>query len=276
MLFEYSAVNTAIHRLDVRTKTVLLGVISAIALIYFDPALLLATLACCLLLAWVSRTPIGQIVRRVVLPSLPVPLFLLIFASFTYGIPLNPNHELAKVILWDIGRVPLIGHLQLTVAGILTGINFALKMYIMTVISIVLLHTTPLDHFQFLLLRLRFPYAIGFIVTTAFRLLPLITREMEITKQAQAIRGAQIASAKGPKAIITGGISVLIPALVNAWRRSEFMALAMSSRGFGAARKRTFLEEPQMSREDYVLSAALIFSLGVLVYLKLAYRIGNL
>jgi len=274
MLFEYADINTPFHKLDVRTKIIYLFCISMLSLIFFNPIHLLVTLLLSILVAVSAQVPISRVLKKILLPTLIIPLSLLFFAAFTVGVPDQPNLQIAEVILYDLGRVPLLGHLQLTVAGIITGINFGLKMFVMIFAAVTILYATDLEDIFYVFNQLKIPYAISFIITTTLRLFPTISDEMETTKQAQISRGSNLQEAKGFKQRLVGGTALLVPALVGAWRRSENLALAMVSRGFSSSAKRTFLRCPQMTFLDYALSVLMVLIVGVAIFLKITNGFG--
>ena len=274
MLFEYVDINTPFHKLDVRTKIIYLFCISVLSLIFFNPIHLSVTLLISVLVAMSAKVPIARVLGKILLPTLIIPLSMLFFAAFTVSVPDQPNLQIAKVVLYDLGRVPLLGHLQLTVAGIITGINFGLKMFVMIFAAVTILFATDLEDIFYVFNQLKIPYAISFIITTTLRLFPTISEEMETTKQAQISRGSNLQKAKGLKQRLVGGTALLVPALVGAWRRSENLALAMVSRGFSSSTKRTFLRCSQMNFLDYSLSAFMILIVGIAIFLKITTGFG--
>ena len=104
MLFEYVDINTPFHKLDVRTKIIYLFCISVLSLIFFNPIHLSVTLLISVLVAMSAKVPIARVLGKILLPTLIIPLSMLFFAAFTVSVPDQPNLQIAKVVLYDLGR----------------------------------------------------------------------------------------------------------------------------------------------------------------------------
>jgi energy-coupling factor transport system permease protein len=78
-------------------------------------------------------------------------------------------------------------------------------------------------------------------------------KKSEMIQEAQRARGSQIGKGGIIKSI-KSYIPVLIPMIVDSLRMSDNLAIAMLSRGFGAMKTTTDLDEIKMHKCDFIIS----------------------
>jgi energy-coupling factor transport system permease protein len=178
-------------------------------------------------------------------PLIVIFVAIILLTSVSY----SPEHfvtPMAQHVIWPIG-----GGLALTAGGLLYGLTLLSRILVMVLMSSVLIYCTPLDDFLQLLQKLRMPYQLAFVVTTAIRFVPTMTAKTENILEAQRARGSPIGSG-GFVGRIRTYVPVMVPMMVEALRLSETLAVAMLNRGYGARAKTTPLRELRLEGRDYV------------------------
>jgi energy-coupling factor transport system permease protein len=120
--------------------------------------------------------------------------------------------------------------------------------------------------------KLGLPDRLAYTMELSFRFIPTLTRNLQVTMDAQKARGFELDSRRGGLlGKIKGVAPLLIPVTMNAIVSSEDIANAMDLRGFGQ-RKRTWLFKLEYRWGDWVL---IVFSVVMVVtILVLAFRFG--
>ena len=117
--------------------------------------------------------------------------------------------------------------------------------------------------------KLRFPLNdVTMVVQITLRYLPLIAQTAEKIAKAQAARGGDWEQRGfNPIRQAKRVLPLIVPLMVNSLKRAETMALAMESRGFNAAKKRSSFYSLSFTRVDGVF---LVVSIAVSVLLSLS------
>ena len=107
----------------------------------------------------------------------------------------------------------------------------------------------------------RAPAAVTTVLTCAVATIPRLVARRDQIAQAQASRGA---TDKGPLRSWTNAVSLMVPLLVTCVATAQDMAVALSMRGHGAARRLTVMTELRWSSRDRAVAlGALAFCLVV-------------
>ena len=277
-LFHYVERSSPIHRLDPRTKILLLIPILMIAIITANPYLLSVLLVCVVFIFLLTRIPfkrfkallkIALISGLLLIPSQtlffygfylrdhPVDGFWIITPETAESIPV-----LGDFILWVTYGQGIIASLQ----GFVFGLIIALKMITMMVAGSLLLMTTKPKDIILTFNKMGVPFKITFTAITALRFLPLVMEEWTSITNAQKARGSKFRKA-GIRNFIKTLNRSFATLIYNSVRRAKVLALAMETRAFGANKKRTSLTDLQMTRTDRGLTivfCAVIASIVVL------------
>ena len=282
-LGKYVSVDSAVHRLDPRTKFLcLMFLMTAIVSIPGFAALALFALFLIASVA-LSNIPLAFVLRNL-RPFAWLFSFTLLFHAF-----MTPG-----TVIWQL---PAMG-LLLTYDGLYAGTFFCARLSILvTIASLLTLTTTPMELTDGLerilgpLRRFRFPaHELAMMVTIALRFIPVLVEESERLHKAQTARGANFGG--NPIRRARKLVPLLVPLFISAFSRADRLALAMESRCYRGGEGRTSYRELALHGRDLragiavmaVACAALIPSLDshtlVFVYdlpcllyewLKLAY-----
>ena len=132
----------------------------------------------------------------------------------------------------------------------------------MIIAGMVFLSTTKIEEISQGLVKLGLPYRGAFAFSTAIRLVPLIVATSTTIAQAQKSRGLDLDAGSFLEKI-RKHVPLVIPTLVSVIRSTNVFSMALESRGFGYAPRRTNLVELRMGRGDH-LALALALALAAL------------
>ena len=240
--------NTLFHRLDPRTKILILLTVFVVVL-YFEHPL------------WV----------------LPISLLIIFHGYFSKSLvnlkrirPILIILTISSLVLWTLfskGVTPLLG--PITVEGLLWSFNRILVMTSLITEGMIFLSTTRTEEFVLGMIRFGLPYRVGFAISTALRMVPTIFSSVTIIGQAQRSRGLDLDSGSLIERM-RKYLPLLVPVFVSTIRGTNVFGMALESKGFGARPKRTFFLNPQFGRADFLVIAFLAILLIVTTYLKIA------
>ncbi len=239
--------NSCIHRLDPRTKIVLMLVYIVMVFLVKSLPLFLVPLIyvfLCLGLGHISFSYFGKAIKPI--------RFLLVF-MFLLNLFITPGDTV--LLSWKF--------IHITREGLLQAVYISLRLILLvTGASIMTLTTSPIaltDGLERMLSPLKvfkFPaHELAMMMTIALRFIPTLMEEADKIRKAQMARGADFESGNiiaRAKAMIP----ILIPLFVSAFRRADELAMAMESRCYHGGEGRTKLHQLKLGRKD--LMAALV------------------
>lgn len=268
--FHYVDKQSPIHRLDPRTKLLLLVPILLLTIVSRNPVVLFLVFTSVVVLFALARLEFHRIktIITVALISglLLVPLQTLFYYRFLlYGESVLPYGFwviapetassipfIGPFILWATNGRGIIASLH----GFLFGLMVALRFVIMfSAGSLIVMTTKPRD-IILTFNKLGVPFKITFTTMTALRFLPIILEEWGLIMKAQAARGLRFKKL-GIRNIMQAFSRSFSTLIINSVRRAKIIALAMETRAFGASKKRTSLTELQMTRTDMIASSSI-------------------
>ena len=258
-LGQYFPGNSAIHRLDPRTK--LLGMIAYIVIVFLvtkTPVFILPALfaAICIYLA---RVPFGYVIR-----SLKPIRFLLVFMFIVNLFMVRTGKTV--IAFWII---------SITDEAIKQSVYITLRLVLLLVgKSLMTLTTTPIaltDGLERLLMpltKIHIPaHELAMMMTIALRFIPLLIDETEKIMNAQKARGAMLDNGKFMDRI-KALVPVLIPLFISAFRRADELAMAMECRCYHGGEGRTKLSELHYQKRDYLAYLSGAALLAVMIVLR--------
>ena len=258
-LGQYFPGDTIVHRLDARTKLILV-VLYIVALVQSNGwvsyiAVLLATAACMAL---------SQIKPATIFKGLKPMLFIIALTAalnmfYTQGTPIIPGW----IITWE---------------GIARSVKMILRIVLLITGTFLLTYTTsPIaltDGLELLLnplKKIKVPvHEMTMMMSMALRFIPTLIEETDKIMSAQKARGADFETGsliQRAKALLP----VLVPLFVSAFRRADELAVAMESRCYHGGEGRTSMKQPKMLRRDW---AALIIGVAFLAAMIIMKKFG--
>jgi energy-coupling factor transport system permease protein len=247
--FLYLDRDTWVHRLDPRTKMLLLIGAFVLAFLFVNPLYGLVVLAIVLAFGYAAQSLVN--LKRIW-------FILLMIAVMT-------------VILWTLfgsGDTPLFWLVEQE--ALLYGIGAALRIDIMIVAGMIFLSTTRNEEIATGLVKLGIPYRFAFAVSTALRLVPTIAATGATIGQAQRSRGLDLESGNLIQRI-RKNTPLLIPVFVSTIRSTNVFSMALESKGFGASPRRTYFLKIELTRRD----ALVLVSFAALIVAALALRFAG-
>ncbi|MCI8632570.1 MAG: energy-coupling factor transporter transmembrane protein EcfT [Lachnospiraceae bacterium] len=253
---QYYDVDSAVHRLDPRTKIVA-TMLYIIGLFCIKNMLGFAVAALGL---W-GAVKLTKIPFRFILRGLKTIMMLLLFT-----VVLN-------IFLVKGDPIWQWGILSITKQGLYTAAFMALRLILLIIgCSMMTLTTTPIELTDGLerllrpLKRIKVPvHDIAMMMSIALRFIPILLEETDKIMKAQTARGADFESGSlivRAKSLIP----VLVPLFISAFRRADELATAMEARCYRGDEGRTRMKELKYAKADYAAKGILIVFLGILIF----------
>lgn len=252
--------NSFIHRLDPRTKLIML-VVYIVALFtatgWIGYAVMFAFLGTCIL---VSKIPLKSIVKGL------KPLALILVFTAVLNLFLTDG-ETVWVSFWV---------LKVTKEGTIRAVMMLLRILMLVAGTFLLTYTTSpialtdgLESLLSPLKKLRLPvHELAMMMCIALRFIPTLIEETDKIMSAQKARGADFETGnllQRVKALVP----ILIPLFISAFRRADELATAMECRCYHGGDGRTKMKLLRYTRWDFETFAVGILLLGAIITLTI-------
>ena len=239
--FKFTKLDSPIHKLDPRSKFLLIIGFFTTALIFTNIFVLLVVIG--------SQVPV-VLMAKTVKRWLQSMRGGLLYAGFIFGANLIFGTPLVQSVAFGIRFL---------------GVVSAFSIFFMT---------TSADDLGLAMEKIHAPYAIAFTFTTAVRLVPTMAIDAQTVVDAQRSRGLELDKGNFMKRI-RNYVPILIPLIISAIRRSVELAEALEARGFGATEKRTSIATLKMHLADYVVILLTLIGLGIAVFVYIRVPLPN-
>lgn len=273
----YRPLNTVMHRRDPRVKILWFLALSLPAVAWNDPLWLLGVLAAVLVFNGIAKMPFKGALKILGLLT-PAMLVILVFNIFffeqtvTASRPPWPLYYIGYVIP-KIGNFGPYGYVSLEALVFAAGAM--MRFFIITLAGRVLLSTTSPSEIPATLTKLKAPVEMAVAVSVAFGMVPAMIQQVTSIFEAQRSRGWSVES-RNPVKAIRRFIPTALPIITRAISRSEFIAAAMASRGYGYnPSKRTSLKEIKLNRTDWIFIIILVAFLILNQLSAFVFRMGD-
>lgn len=256
-LGQYVPRDSALHRLDPRTKILAVTVMSVALFLTGSFAGLGAVALALVALLAVGRIPLRFATRGLRPLAVLLALTVVLNSFFTGGEGTTP--------------VVTLGPLVATAEGLRAGALAAGRLLLLVTLASLLTFTTSsvelADGIAWLVRPLRrvgVPgHELAMMTTIALRFVPTLLEETERILKAQLARGAEFG--QGPLLRRAHAlVPVIVPLLLSAFRRSEELALAMEARCYTAGAPRTRMRELRWRPADAVAGALVVAGAALL------------
>jgi energy-coupling factor transport system permease protein len=245
---------TPVHRLDPRAKLVALTAAFFVAMCFNHPAYLAGV--------WALVFTAGAAARalRNVWSMRSILALLFVFASLLWPLFLGRAGP---------GPAVTIGPFTISRAAFLYGLAMGLRFTAMVIAGLVFISATMVEEFAAGLRRMGVPFAVSFALSTAFRLVPTFLGGAASVVQAQRSRGLDLESGS-PLSRLRKHLPLLVPVFVTAIRSTDLLAMALESKGFGAAKRRTEYVALRLRAADWLVAILALGLAGVALWWRLA------
>ena len=251
-LGQYFPGNSVVHRLDPRTKLILLiaYIVALFMAVGFGSLMVVAVFLVSVI--WVSRIPFKAIVR-----GMKPLVFILVFTG------------ILNLFFADGGKVLIrIWKITITDEGLFRAMFIVLRILLLISGTFLMTYTTsPIaltDGLEALLnplKKIHVPvHELSMMMCIALRFIPTLIEETDKIMSAQKARGADFENGtliERAKALIP----ILVPLFISAFRRADELATAMECRCYQGGEGRTKLKQLRYHRIDFngfVVGALLI------------------
>ncbi len=259
-LGQYFPGASPIHKLDPRTKILLMIGYIVVVFLVQNMWLFLLPFAFALLVVRLSQVPFSYVMR-----SLKPLRFLLIF-MFVINLFLTPGEQVILEV-WII---------RITLESLRQALFITIRLVLLVAgTSLMTLTTSPIsltDGLERLLKpfsKLGFPsHELAMMMTIALRFIPTLMEEADKIRKAQVARGADFESGN----LINRAksmIPILVPLFVSAFRRADELATAMESRCYHGGEGRTRMRVLRFTPADAMAAALLAAIAAAIVLLQM-------
>ncbi|CAM3861616.1 energy-coupling factor transporter transmembrane component T family protein [Alkalicoccus chagannorensis] len=246
---QYIPGDSLVHRMDPRSKLILVVLFMSLVFVSAHPASLGAAavlVAGAFLITGISFRFFWKGMRLI--------LIIIVLTFLMHALITNEGTELVSA-----------GWLSIYSGGVATGALLAGRLALLVTFAVMLtLTTTPVDLTDAMerllhpLKRLRVPvHELALMMSIALRFIPTLLEETERIIKAQSARGASFSQGSLWKRI-QSFTPVLVPLFAQSFRRAEDLADAMEARGYEGGKGRTRFRVMTWHRRD--TAALLVFA----------------
>lgn len=241
ILGQYIPGNSFLHRLDPRTKMILLMVLVGVIFLLKTKVEYIGFGALLIFLYFLAGVSKG------IWRSLRPGIYLIIF-TLMINMIFTPGHVILN-----------LGIVSLTREGFILGLTMGFRLaFLISLSSLITLTTSPVcmtDGLELLLKpfkRIGIPASeLAMMMNIALRFIPTFWDEFDKIKKAQISRGADFDSWHLGRRV-KYMTAILVPLLVSAFRKADELSIAMEARGYVVGAQRTSLHILQFSLRDYL------------------------
>jgi energy-coupling factor transport system permease protein len=255
---KYFPGNTLLHRLDPRSKFLVVILFVFIEVAFLDIRILALALVAAVMLYLSAGIPFKETKGTWEFLFTVIVFISTINAAFTFTRPTVPNpHLIASYWIFN-----------LTLEGIFFALASLMRLLSLAVASICVIMTTDPSLYAPALAKIGVPYKGAFVVDLALRYLPYYVDEFDTTMNAQMARGYKARAGGGLLSRILNTIPLLVPVAINAMLSIYDVADAMELRAFGSGKKRTWYRRVTFKRRDYVATLSVAMLLVLAIFLR--------
>jgi energy-coupling factor transport system permease protein len=243
-LGQYFPGNTVIHRLDPRTKLIMV-VVYIVALFMANYGIVSYAVIAAFLLGSIR---LSTIKLKTITKGLKPVLFIMIFTALLNMLYTSGSHVLVSFWVFTI-----------TLEGVRNAIFIVLRIMMLITGTFLLTYTTSpisltdgLESLMNPLKKIKVPvHELAMIMSIALRFIPTLIEETDKIISAQKARGADFETGsilQRAKALIP----ILVPLFISAFRRADELAVAMECRCYQGGTGRTRLHVLHYQQRDYL------------------------
>ncbi len=250
--------NTYLHRLDPRSKLLLLVFFIFVEVAFRDIRIITVPFLVSIILYFSAKIPFKEVkgtwkfllVVIVVISSINT-LFTLV------GTTVATPHVVFRYWIFTV-----------TQEGVSLAAAAAMRLLSLAIVSITLVMTTDPGLYGPAMSKLGIPYRGGYIFDLAIRYVPTYANDLEATMNAQMARGYKPRGRKGILSSILNTVPLIVPVSINAMLSIYDIADAMELRAFGVKKERTWYREAKFGTMDYAVVAVVLTALVLSIYLR--------
>lgn len=253
----------SLERLDVRVKLAAFAAVMVALFVVADPAVNAVVLAGLVVALLAARTPMRGL-WAMVQPLLLVLVLIVAVTMFTSTQFSRPQYSQVLFSLWG---------LQASLGGLMVGLNFVARILLMVVATYAFTISTPIDDLLAVMAKVRAPYGLAILVTTAISFIPTMAKKKDLIVEAQRARGARVKDS-GPVGQIVAFVPIMVPLITNSILLADNLAVAMTNRGYGATNSMTAMRDLKLRPADLAVLIAVVAALVLVLWLRFGLGYG--
>jgi energy-coupling factor transport system permease protein len=250
----YAEADTVIHRLDPRTKMLLM--LSAIisAFMFNNPLFTFSVFLVGFFLFVLSG--LLKFWKYFLTISAPVALFSVVVWSFFFQ-----DHAIFTIQL-------VVTQLTVTWVGIQYGMAAGLRLTTVILASAVFIGTTSPEDISLVLTKLKFPQVVGFLFTSTILTIDTLIIDARTILDVMRTRGIEIDKG-GIVHRTRAAVRLIVPLLFASMKRVNDLSIVLVERAYNPRGKRTFVRTTSFRSKDYVVIGLIGLFLAVCLSLRL-------
>ena len=163
--------------------------------------------------------------------------FMLIISLFTFFINIILYPEGTTIIFQILNDFPILGGFKITFETIVSSLLIILRLTLIFLIFGTFNLIINTDELIQVLVKLRFPHSIVFIITLSLNFFPLILKDLERIREIQQCKGLELEKGNFFRKF-NNNVKLILPLLTNSLERSIQNAEALEARAFDIKGKR--------------------------------------
>ena len=262
-MFSYSQLDTFVHRLSGLTKLVSFLLLSFAVMLTYDYRIMVLTLIISLIGFKVAKIQFKQI--RLVLYYVLV--FLVINLVLTYLLAPEYGTEIygSRHVLFQVNSYYVVTQETLYYLAIKT-----LKYFSMFPLGLIFIFTTNPSEFASSLNHIGIPDKVCTTLSLTLRYFPDIIRDYTNISLAQQARGIELSKKEKFSKRFVMTVKMIIPLIFSTLDRVEVISNAMSLRGYGKLKKRSWYSYKALQPRDYCVCLMSLLVLILSLYMRFA------
>ena len=250
--------NSILHRLDPRTKIILLFVLMILIFAAEGWAAYIFLTVGTIAAIFLSKVP-----PMTILKSLK-PISWIILFTFAIHLVSHDGETIAKIFIFKI-----------TDEGIKFGILISLRLILLIIFSSLLTFTTSPVQLTDAMEKILSPlskfgvpsHEIAMMMTIALRFIPTLIEETDKIIKAQKSRGVDFESGNILKRL-KNFVPILVPLFLSSFRRADDLAMAMEARCYRGGEGRTHMKILKFGRADYFAGMFIILAAAITIFIS--------
>lgn len=262
-LFQFSGGDSFLHRLDPRSKFLVVLAVLSYVLAFDQPAFLAAAFVGIIALIWILGGIAPTNYLKLLLAFTPLILAVGLIQGLTHR---PPGSEI----------VFALGPAEFSDFGLLLGVSIGLRLATMGLTFMMFSMTTTPKDVGLGLYKMGIPFRYAYLATFGLRFLPLMQEDLQTIQNARAVRGDPDVGSRNLFRRLKSLPMSFFPLAANSLRQSGETAKALELRGYGADIKRTTVFDLSLEARDYLTTAVAVGTIAAVVYARVVLRIGVL
>jgi energy-coupling factor transport system permease protein len=275
--WRYRKRKSLIQSFDPRAWLIFYGCFMASSIFFWDLRFLTPLLVIALVVVFTSGVKWREMYRAwLFIGGFIVFFSLLTFLTGRGGMELYTEEHTIASLSAPLAIFKWRPTLNITVERVFYALSQLVRVFSLASMTILIPYSLNPAHYGVTFHGLGLPDKIAYAMELTMRFIPTLGRDFQLTMDAQRARGYEIEKLKGGLITQVRKLAPLIvPVTIHAIAGSEDIIDAMDLRAFGIG-PRTWLEQLQYRRRDYVLIAFAVLLLIVLMALSLFGGYGRL